>query len=499
MFLESFMRRKDKFIVWFMSPEFRHSRYFLTEMGRYAFDNITNVEWWENMQYVLDEVEPLYVFLRFADQEKSPTLGEVLMQYTNTKHTYQSKFENDSARYKMIMDVVDARMNTVMTYTYVQPACALHPYVNYVMGTMSNLMTDLRKGVERMFDSNTAAMALQEYDFFNKKIGDFSSDLARRMVVDRGTSPSSWWSMFGSDTPTLQRVAKRLLSQHNEAIRDWMERGRSNAPPTLDEDSPISDTPLPSTLFTSLVREQGGTDKVQEWADETIGDTHLGKRKTRLGPSDRKGKRVKITDQIEEEDEDEDSDDNTTDPSAGDDGNHGDAGLYGVGGSGAGGSGMGGSGARDWRSTGGSRFTHSTQDSYHDAPHSQRETISGRRRSVSFPVQDEICSSSSSGSSNYPAGQYPLYNPYAWQWQPSQGTYGPPPPSGEAPPSIMYGYGNYGPPPPPYSNLSNMYPPGPQYGYGQVPAAPAYHYQYDGLDQYHDPSNMPEYYHYDSS
>ncbi|AQK72423.1 hypothetical protein ZEAMMB73_Zm00001d017142 [Zea mays] len=207
---------------------------------------------------------------------------------------------------------------------------------------------------------------------------------------------------------------------------------------------------------------------------------------------------VKITDQIEEEEEDEDSDDNTTDPNAGDDGSHGDAGLYGVGGSGAGGSGTGGSGAGDWRSTRGSRFTHSTQDSYHDAPHSQRGTISGRRRSVPFPVQDGIRSSSSSGSSNYPTGQDLVYNPYAWQWQPSQRTYGPPLPSGEAPPSIMYGYGNYGPPPP-YSNLSNMYPPGPQYGYGQVPAAPTYHYQYDGLDQYHDPSNILEYYHYDSS
>jgi hypothetical protein len=57
------------------------------------------------MQYVLDEVEPMYVFLRFVDQEKSPTLGEVHMQYTNTNHTYRSKFENDSARYNMIMDV----------------------------------------------------------------------------------------------------------------------------------------------------------------------------------------------------------------------------------------------------------------------------------------------------------------------------------------------------------------------------------------------------------
>jgi hypothetical protein len=45
-------------------------------------------------------------------------------------------------------------------------------------------------------------------------------------------------------------------------------------------------------------------------------------------------KRVKITDQIEEEEEDVNSDDNTTDPSAGDDGSHSDAGLYGAGGSG---------------------------------------------------------------------------------------------------------------------------------------------------------------------
>jgi hypothetical protein len=123
-----------------------------------------------------------------------------------------------------------------------------------------------------------------------------------------------------------------------------MERGRSNAPPTLDEDSPISESPLPSTLFTSLVREQRGTGEVQEWADETVGNIHLGKRKTRLGPSDRKGKRVKIINQIEEEEEDEDSNDNTTDPSAGDDGIHGDAGLYGAGGSGAGESGTGGIG-----------------------------------------------------------------------------------------------------------------------------------------------------------
>jgi hypothetical protein len=116
------------------------------------------------------------------------------------------------------------------------------------------------------------------------------------------------------------------------------------APSTLDEDSPNSDTHLPSTLFTSLVHEQADTEEVQEWVDETVGDTHLGKQKTRS--IIKKRKRVTFIDQIEEE-EDEDNDDSTIDPSAchyRDDDNHGDVGgdvgSYGAGGSGAGESGM---------------------------------------------------------------------------------------------------------------------------------------------------------------
>jgi hypothetical protein len=35
---------------------------------------------------------------------------------------------------------------------------------------------------------------------------------------------------------------------------------------------------------------------VQEWANTTVGETHLGKRKTKIGPSERKQKRVKFVD-----------------------------------------------------------------------------------------------------------------------------------------------------------------------------------------------------------
>ena len=313
------------------------------------------------MQSVLDDVEPLYMFLRFADQDKIPNLGEVLMEYQHCRQTYVSKFSNDGARFDKITDVITSRLATVMLGTYVQTACALHPYVNYAVGTTADVLEDLRKGLERMFDTSTAAAALHEYELFRNKAGQFSGDLARRMAVDRSTSPSSWWSMFGSDTPNLQRAATRLLSQcvsssgcernwstfafihtklrnrlsysklhdlvfvnynlrlriqrasatvepseydpassfmelslyrQHSAIREWMEKGRSNGPPTLDEDSDYNDSPIPSQMFTSLARDGDESPlDVTGWAEKNIGDTHLGKRKSKVGPAQKQRKK----------------------------------------------------------------------------------------------------------------------------------------------------------------------------------------------------------------
>jgi hypothetical protein len=59
------------------------------------------------------------------------------------------------------------------------------------MGTTTNLMTDLRIALERMCDTNTAAIALQQAEYFRQKHGDFAGELAVRLAVDRGTSPAS--------------------------------------------------------------------------------------------------------------------------------------------------------------------------------------------------------------------------------------------------------------------------------------------------------------------
>jgi len=111
------------------------------------------------------------------------------------------------------MAVIDARMSTVMSGTYMPTACALNPYVQYSLGTSQTVMAIMRNGLEKMLNTNSVAIALQEFETFRTKQGEFSSDIVRRMVIDHRTSPAAWWATFGGDTPVLQRVARHLLSR----------------------------------------------------------------------------------------------------------------------------------------------------------------------------------------------------------------------------------------------------------------------------------------------
>lgn len=79
-----------------------------------------------------------------------------------------------------------------------------------------------------------------------------------------------------------------------------MEKGRSNAPPTLDDDSSHSDTLIPNKLFTSITQQHKDTKNAHECAEAIVGDTHLEKIKTKLYPLESKGKRVKFDDEEEE-------------------------------------------------------------------------------------------------------------------------------------------------------------------------------------------------------
>ncbi|TVU12808.1 hypothetical protein EJB05_46468, partial [Eragrostis curvula] len=437
MFLESMLRRREKFMAWVGSPGFLNSRYAKTSEGRYAHGCLSNLGWWDNMIHVCKAVEPLYAFLRFADQDKSPNLCEVLLKFHVMRNELESHFHNDRQEFERYMAVINPRMGDIANESYVNAACALHPKTHYAYAASGTLLADVRDAFEFMADTETCATALNEVEFFRRKLGDFSKDLARQMACDNKTSPAQWWAMFGRETPTLQRLAMRLVSQccsssgcernwstfalvhtkvrnrlthqklhklvyvnynlrirlkeaglykppeddpfdklmeltlldESNPIRDWMEHGRSNGPPLLDEEATDSDTPIPSALVLQETEQLEGiniAESIVSWAEDTVGDTHIGKRKHQT-TTKRKGKKQKRVDaSVVASDASTDEDGNKSPPSAGDDSGNTTAAVH-----------TSQPPPSPIRFTGETYFTHATQDQDHGAPTEKRTTMSG--------------------------------------------------------------------------------------------------------------------------
>ena len=119
MFLDSMLRRKEKFMAWVSSPSFINSPYANTVEGRSAHGCLSSLSWWDSMSYVCKSVEPLYAFLRFADQDRTPNLSEVLLRFNLMKQEYESLFQNDANELDRFIKVINPRMGDIANDTFV--------------------------------------------------------------------------------------------------------------------------------------------------------------------------------------------------------------------------------------------------------------------------------------------------------------------------------------------------------------------------------------------
>ncbi len=119
MFLQSFLRRRDQFMQWMASSGFMQSKFSGTMDGRYAHECLSSMSWWENLQTVVNSVQPMYSFLRFADEDKNPNLSEVLLRYQLLRMEYDSLFASERDKFEAYMEIVNRRMHDLTNQTLI--------------------------------------------------------------------------------------------------------------------------------------------------------------------------------------------------------------------------------------------------------------------------------------------------------------------------------------------------------------------------------------------
>jgi hypothetical protein len=102
--------------------------------------------------------------------------------------------------------------------------------------------------------------------------------------------------MYKREEDPFDKLMELSLYDAQNPIQDWMEHGRSNKAPLLDKKDTQSDTPMIVTECDDAksLKKITGKASLIEWADETVGDTHIGKRKQKTMKKNGKGKKQNI-------------------------------------------------------------------------------------------------------------------------------------------------------------------------------------------------------------
>jgi hypothetical protein len=190
-------------------------------------------------------------------------------------------------------------------------------------------------------------------------------------------------SPYHDDDDSFNRLMELTLVDTSNPIREWMERVRSTVQSELDEESPETDAPVPSSMVTATADRQDlqrrtRSQSVSQWARKNIGGSHKKKRKTYAMRPKRQSTRLKgrsVKSDIITEDENnptyqESNDSSLRTPT--DDGNDGDD----TGGGTASLATQGGGHERPLSPFTADQFTQCTQDEDHGVPTSVRISVS---------------------------------------------------------------------------------------------------------------------------
>jgi hypothetical protein len=103
---------------WMVTSALQQSGYLDSNAGKYEHVYLSSLPWWENLKRIVDCVQPLYAFLRFADQERIPNFSDILFSYHILRQEYDALFHDDRTSFDQYIEIINKRMHNAANDTY---------------------------------------------------------------------------------------------------------------------------------------------------------------------------------------------------------------------------------------------------------------------------------------------------------------------------------------------------------------------------------------------
>ncbi|TVU50507.1 hypothetical protein EJB05_01880 [Eragrostis curvula] len=227
--LTSILEKKDQLRKMVVDSKWETLRDVKSNKGKNATTIIMDPTFWIHLKSCLSVFEPLVKVLRLADGDVKPSMGFLFGELTKAKREIKQSFGNMEARYKDVMAIVDKKMKGRLDSPLHLAAYLVNPHYSYadtsifddgtVIEGFITCVETFYHGDEDMQDQ----VVNTELRLFQTKKGSFAKKLART-YQNFDYNPASWWRLYGTETPGLQRLAVRILSLTSSSSgceRNW--------------------------------------------------------------------------------------------------------------------------------------------------------------------------------------------------------------------------------------------------------------------------------------
>ncbi|XP_008663987.1 uncharacterized protein [Zea mays] len=158
-------------------------------------------------------------------------MGFLYGELLKAKREIKEAFGNVESRFKDVMAVIEKKMNGRLDSPLHLTAFLLNPHYSYANPSIFDepKMNEAFISCVEQFYYHDEDQQEQVANFELKKIqnreGPFSKKLARTFQnYDYNPGRASWWRLYGTETPALQKMATRILSLTSSSSgceRNW--------------------------------------------------------------------------------------------------------------------------------------------------------------------------------------------------------------------------------------------------------------------------------------
>lgn len=207
--------------------------------GAKVADTIKNDEFWDDVENIVRITKPLFLLIKFCDGE-GPKMGEVYERMDNMLGELKEIMKDNAHKddYPIMEQIVLDRwekmnipihcLGFALNPRFYDANFLKVPAPGGVERKPPNLDNEVMSGVLEAFRKITESkeeekLLREQYAVFHqRKRGLFAKLACQEDAVHM--DPIDWWSTYGSETPELAEVAKKVLSQpvsSSSAERNW--------------------------------------------------------------------------------------------------------------------------------------------------------------------------------------------------------------------------------------------------------------------------------------